>query len=96
MQARPEILPPLATPLEKTGGRVAPQVESRDLSHVPTILVVEDNPVTRKLVRVSLGAAAIEVAEAATGREAIALLRERNVDLILRGIKVVMFDNGFR
>jgi diguanylate cyclase (GGDEF)-like protein len=61
---------------------------------MPTILVVEDNPVTRKLVRVSLGAAAIEVAEAATGREAIALLQERNVDLILQDLALADMD-GF-
>lgn len=61
---------------------------------MPTILVVEDNPVTRKLVRVSLTAAGIDVVEASTGSEAIALLGERNVDLILQDLALADMD-GF-
>lgn len=61
---------------------------------MPVILVIEDNPVTRKLVRISLGAAGMEVAEAATGSEALAVLRERNVDLILQDLALADMD-GF-
>lgn len=43
MQARPEIQPPTVNVTDvKTATRIAPRPEGRDLSHVPTILVVED------------------------------------------------------
>lgn len=61
---------------------------------MPTILVVEDNPVTRKLVRLSLTGAGIAVLEAATGAEAIAALTERNVDLVLQDLALADMD-GF-
>ncbi|HVY49862.1 MAG TPA: response regulator, partial [Minicystis sp.] len=49
-----------------------------------TILVVEDNPLTRKLVRAALAREPWTVVEAATGAEARAALAERRVDVVLQ------------
>jgi len=61
---------------------------------MPAVLVIEDNPITRKLVRLSLRGANIDVVEAATGAEALQALRERSVDLILQDLALADMD-GF-
>jgi PAS domain S-box-containing protein len=48
-----------------------------------TILVVEDNPVTRKMVRVTLAAEGYRVLEAPDGRTALELMAEVRPDLVL-------------
>jgi len=48
-----------------------------------TILIVDDEPAIRRLLRVTLTAHEHRVVEAATGKEALALLRHERPDLIL-------------
>ena len=48
-----------------------------------TILVVDDEPPIRRLLRTTLGAHEHRVVEAPTGREALALLRHERPDLVL-------------
>jgi CheY-like chemotaxis protein len=50
------------------------------------ILVIEDNPIRRRMVRVALEGKGYEVLEASGGREAIGLLRDRPPDLILQDL----------
>ncbi len=47
------------------------------------ILLVEDNHVTREVLRARLAGRGYEVVEAGNGREALEALREREVDLVL-------------
>ena len=47
------------------------------------ILVVDDEPPIRRLLRTTLGAHDYRVIEAATAREALAMLRHHQVDLVL-------------
>ncbi len=61
---------------------------------MPTVLVVEDNPITRKLVRLTLRGDGIDVVEAATGAEALAALGERQFDLVLQDLALTDMD-GF-
>ena len=49
-----------------------------------TILVVEDNPITRKLVRVTLNSEGYRVLEAADGRSAVALMTRHIPHLVLQ------------
>jgi CheY-like chemotaxis protein len=49
----------------------------------PRILVVEDNPITRKLLRVTLQSAGYAVSEAADGAAAVARAAEAMPDLVL-------------
>jgi len=58
----------------------------------PRVLVVEDNPVTRKLIRITLASVGCTVVEAPDGRTALALLRERPVDLILQDLLLPDMD----
>jgi len=60
----------------------------------PTILVVEDNDITRKLVRVTLVGEGYTVLEAPDGRTAIELTRTRSPDLILQDLLLPDID-GF-
>ncbi len=48
-----------------------------------TILVVDDEPSIRQALRVTLGKIGFEVAEAATGEEALALIRGEHYDAVL-------------
>jgi CheY-like chemotaxis protein len=61
---------------------------------VKTILVVEDNPVNMRLVRLLLRAHGYAVQEAATGQDAFAWLRTGRPDLILLDIELPGLD-GF-
>ncbi|MGC4087023.1 MAG: diguanylate cyclase [Polyangiaceae bacterium] len=61
---------------------------------MPVILVVEDNPITRKLVRVSLRSADMDVVEATTGAEALDAARAHRANLILQDLALADMD-GF-
>jgi two-component system cell cycle sensor histidine kinase/response regulator CckA len=52
----------------------------------PTILVVEDNAVTRKMMRVALSGAGYRVVEAEDGAAALARVRERMPELVLQDL----------
>jgi DNA-binding response OmpR family regulator len=58
------------------------------------ILLVDDNPRTRKDIVLFLRAEGYEVNEAANGREAIQLLEEGNYDLVLSDVLMPKLD-GF-
>jgi PAS domain S-box-containing protein len=49
-----------------------------------TILVVEDNPITRKMVRLALESDGYEVIEAGDGRSALKLAADRHPDLVVQ------------
>src|SRR5262249_31010245 len=51
-----------------------------------TVLVVEDNPITRKLIQVTLRSEGYEVLLAPDGRTALELLGRHRVDLILQDL----------
>lgn len=59
-----------------------------------TILVVEDNPVSRKAIRLTLQTAGYRVLEAADGRMALDLAAREDVDLILQDLLLPDID-GF-
>lgn len=59
-----------------------------------TVLIVEDNPITRKLVRLALSCEGFAVVEAATGAEAIAAMQRQPVDLVLEDLALDDMD-GF-
>jgi PAS domain S-box-containing protein len=60
----------------------------------PTILVVEDNPITRKLLRVTLSSNGYMVLEAPDGRTALRLLANHAPDLVLQDL-LLPDMNGF-
>jgi PAS domain S-box-containing protein len=59
-----------------------------------TILIVEDNPITRKMVRVALTTAGYIVLEAETGRAALEAMTKHHPDLILQDLHLPDMD-GF-
>ena len=58
----------------------------------PTILVVEDNPITRKLVRATLADTDVEVLDAPDGRTALTIVETRIPDLILQDMRLPDVD----
>jgi CheY-like chemotaxis protein len=56
------------------------------------VLVIEDNPLNMKLVRVLLGAADFEVLQATDAEKGIALARESRPDLILMDVQLPGMD----
>jgi CheY-like chemotaxis protein len=56
------------------------------------VLVIEDNPLNMKLVRVLLAAADLEVLEAIDAEKGIALARESRPDLILMDVQLPGMD----
>jgi diguanylate cyclase (GGDEF)-like protein/PAS domain S-box-containing protein len=52
----------------------------------PRVLVVEDNPITRKVVRLTLAAEGYEVLEAENGDEAVAVMGDRAPHLVLQDL----------
>jgi two-component system, cell cycle response regulator DivK len=56
------------------------------------ILVIEDNPLNMKLVRVLLGAGSFEVIEAVDAEKGIALARTHHPDLILMDVQLPGMD----
>lgn len=57
-----------------------------------TILVVDDNDLNRRLVRVTLGKLGFEVVEAENGPLALAMVNERNIDLVLLDVGMPDMD----
>src|SRR5580704_19641093 len=57
-----------------------------------TILVVEDNAVTRQIVRLSLAAQGYKILEAEDGRTAISKLAEHHPDLIIQDLALPDID----
>jgi DNA-binding response OmpR family regulator/nitrogen-specific signal transduction histidine kinase len=64
------------------------------MSGSPYVLLVEDNPITRKLVRFALEHEHLELAEATDGATALAMAQERRPDLILQDLLLPDMD-GF-
>ena len=60
----------------------------------PKVLLVEDNPITRKLVRFALQQEDIELAEAVDGKSALEMADARRPDLILQDLLLPDMD-GF-
>jgi len=71
--------------------RVAP-VESAEASRGQTVLVVEDNPVNRKLARNVLRSRGYRVLEADTGEEGIEVARREKPHLILMDLQLPGLD----
>lgn len=59
-----------------------------------TILVVDDERANRLLVSVTLGSRGYEVLEAASGREALRSVRERDPDLIILDLSMPEMDGA--
>ena len=57
-----------------------------------TVLVVDDDPLNRAMLSMSLGAEGHEVREAGNGREAIAVLAEHAIDVVLTDIEMPEMD----
>src|SRR5207244_529717 len=66
----------------------------RPMSNGFTVLVVEDNPATRKMLRVTLATEGYSVAEAGDGRSALAIAEARLPDLVLQDLILPDLD-GF-
>jgi PAS domain S-box-containing protein len=58
----------------------------------PLVLIVEDNPVTRKLLRLTLQAAGYAVVEAGDGRTALALAADKAPHLVLQDLVLPDMD----
>src|SRR5688572_28403840 len=63
--------------------------------HTVNILIVDDHPLTRKLVRVNLEAEGYRVREAMDGVEALQLLEQETVDVIVSDVLMPRMD-GYR
>jgi CheY-like chemotaxis protein len=57
-----------------------------------TVLVVDDDPLNRAMLSMSLGAEGHQVREAGNGREAIAVLAEEAIDVVLTDIEMPEMD----
>jgi CheY-like chemotaxis protein len=64
--------------------------ETEDLSGV--VLVVEDNEVNRMIARQTLQSLGLSVVEASDGAQALSVLQERTVDLILMDCHMPVMD----
>ena len=60
----------------------------------PIILVIEDNPITRKMVRVALASEGYAVLEAPDGATALQLAAGHHLDLVLQDLLLPDMD-GF-
>jgi DNA-binding response OmpR family regulator len=60
----------------------------------PTILVVEDDPDLRKILRLQLVASGFEVVEAGNGQEGFAALQQRRPDCVILDLMMPVLD-GF-
>jgi CheY-like chemotaxis protein len=60
--------------------------------HQPTILVADDVDANRLLIRRLLGGVGFAVAEARNGAEAVRIVRERKVDLVLMDMRMPVMD----
>ncbi|HKD76653.1 MAG TPA: response regulator, partial [Ktedonobacterales bacterium] len=59
----------------------------------PVILVIDDNPITRKIVRVALHSASYDCCEAEDGQSALALVRQSLPDLVLQDLLLPDMDS---
>jgi two-component system chemotaxis response regulator CheY len=57
-----------------------------------TILIIEDNAITRQILRLSLTGAGFEVIEAEDGRSAIARMAEQQPDLVIEDLGLPDID----
>ena len=57
-----------------------------------TVLVVDDDPFNRTMLAMSLGADGHQVLEAGNGREAIAMLNDHRIDIVLTDIEMPELD----
>ena len=73
-------------------GGPAPEPSVAPLASQGVILVVEDNPTSRKLIRVALESEGYEVSEAAEAREALAFLEGQRPALILQDLVLPDLD----
>lgn len=63
---------------------------------LPTVLVADDDPAQRRLIRLGLEPRGFQVIEASNGREAVDLVRERSPDLVLLDLRMPVLDGlGF-
>jgi CheY-like chemotaxis protein len=58
----------------------------------PTILIVEDNPITRKLLRITLESEGYRVVEAGDGGAALAVAREKMPALVVQDLVLPDID----
>jgi CheY-like chemotaxis protein len=56
------------------------------------VLVVDDNPASRELVREALQTAQLQIVEASDGREALERIAEAEFDLVLLDIQLPILD----
>lgn len=61
---------------------------------IGAVLVVDDDPVTRRLIRATLAPVGFEVIEAGDGEQALAVLRDRLPDMVLMDVSMPVMD-GF-
>jgi len=61
---------------------------------IPTVLVVEDEPVIRELMAILLEEEGYTVRQAVDGLEALELLEERGIDLVLSDVKMPRLDGA--
>ncbi len=59
---------------------------------VPPILIVDDEPTLRRLMKRTLNAAGLSVVEAANGAEALALCREQEFGAVISDIRMPVMD----
>lgn len=78
-------LPPLAEVAEAA----APSAE---VDHAMRVLIVDDHPVNREMMRLMLAAADCETVEATDGLEAVQRAREGDFDLILMDVRMPHLD----
>ncbi|RNA64233.1 response regulator [Prosthecochloris sp. ZM_2] len=69
-----------------------PQPLHADTSHVPRILLVEDNPVNQQVALIMLKKLGIEADTAMNGREALDMLNQTGYDLIFMDIQMPEMD----
>ncbi|HYF65225.1 MAG TPA: DNA-binding response regulator, partial [Herpetosiphonaceae bacterium] len=87
--ALPAAEPDAAAPAAHPGGERSPAEPAR-----AAILVADDNPDAREILRARLGAAGYRVLEAANGQEALAAMREHRPALALLDLMMPRLD-GF-
>ena len=87
-EAKPLAKPRPADPLESV------QTDVQKPAHRPQILVVEDNAITRRMVRFALERADFEVLEASSGQAALAAFTTHEVALVLQDLGLGDMD-GF-
>jgi signal transduction histidine kinase/CheY-like chemotaxis protein len=86
---------PLAATLETTAPRAANgPIVQQNLGKVMQVLIAEDNPVARNLLRLMLEMRGHHVRVAENGKEAVAVYQSENLDLILMDIQMPGM-NGF-